>query len=171
MFLAGTHELTIDTKNRLSIPFAIRRKLDPEKDGHAFYLVPGRRRGTLALYAEKYYERLRADQPHDDSLSDEAYAFRQFEYAHSALLDPDSQGRILLPERLLKKAGLQKEVMLIAVRDHLELWNREDFEAFENQMWPEYPAQRGRALEEMKSLAKQCQPIADNADHSSANDR
>ena len=69
MFLAGTHELTIDSKKRLSIPFVIRKKLDGERDGHSFYVVPGRRRGTLALYAEKYYERLRADLPADDSLS------------------------------------------------------------------------------------------------------
>ncbi len=153
MFLAGTYELSIDAKNRVSIPFAIRRKLSEERDGHSFYVVPGRRRGTLSLYAEKYYERLRGDLPPDDSLSDEAYAYRQFEYSQSALLDPDSQGRVLLPERLLKRAGLGKEVVLIAVRDHLELWKREDFEAFEQGMWPEYPEQRSRAVDEMKQLS------------------
>lgn len=153
MFLAGTYELTIDNKNRLSIPFAIRRKLDDQRDGHSFYLLPGRRPGTLALYPEKYYERLRADLPADDSLSDEAYAYRQFEYSQSALLDPDSQGRILIPERLLRRAGLQKDVVLIAVRDHLEIWNRQDFEQFESRMWPDYPQQRARAIDEMKRIA------------------
>lgn len=153
MFLAGTYELTIDIKNRLSIPFAIRRKLNEERDGHAFYAVPGRRKGTLALYPEKYYERLRADLPADDSLSDEAYAYRQFEYSQSALLDPDGQGRVLIPERLLKKAGLDKDVVLIAVRDHLELWRRADFEAFEGGMWPEYPQQRAKAVAEQRRLA------------------
>jgi MraZ protein len=152
MFLAGTYELTIDIKNRLSIPFAIRRKLSEETDGHAFYVVPGRRKGTLALYAEKYYERLRADQPPDDGLSDEAYAYRQFEYSQSALLDPDNQGRILIPERLLKRAGLDKDVVLIAVRDHLELWRQDAFESFESEMWPGYPEQRSRAVDEMKRL-------------------
>ncbi len=153
MFLAGTYELTIDNKNRLSIPFAIRRKLSEETDGHAFYIVPGRRKGTLALYAEKYYERLRADQPPDDRLSDEAYAYRQFEYSQSALLDPDNQGRILIPERLLKRAGLDKDVVLIAVRDHLELWRRDAFESFEAGMWPSYPEQRSRAFGEMERIA------------------
>lgn len=153
MFFAGTHELTIDGKNRLSIPFAIRRKLSEDRDGHSFYLVPGRRPGTLALYAEKYYERVRADLPGDDSLSDEAYAYRQFEYSQSALLGPDGQGRVLIPERILKRAGLGKDVVLIAVRDHLEIWRREDFEAFEGEMWPAYPQQRANAVQEMKTLA------------------
>lgn len=153
MFLAGTHELTIDSKNRMSVPFAIRRKLSEERDGHAFYVVPGRRKGTLALYAEKYYERLRAELPGDDALTDDAYAYRQFEYSQSALLDPDGQGRVLIPERLLKRANLGKEVVLIAVRDHLELWSRSDFEEFESRMWPAYPEQRARAVQEMKALA------------------
>ncbi len=152
MFLAGTHELTIDSKNRLSVPFAIRRKLSEDRDGHSFYVVPGRRRGTLALYAEKYYERLHADSPTDDSLTDEAYAYRQFEYSQSALLDPDGQGRVLIPDRLLKRSGLEKEVVLIAVRDHLELWRRSDFEGFEAGMWPQYPEQRASAVREMKEL-------------------
>jgi MraZ protein len=154
MFFAGTYELTVDNKNRLSIPFAIRRKLSEETDGHSFYAVPGRRQSTLALYAEKYFERMHRDAPVDDALSDEAYAYRQFEYSQSALLEPDGQGRVLIPERLLDRAGLgkDKDVVLIAVRDHLELWNRSDFEAFERGMWPVYPQQRAKAVEEAKRL-------------------
>jgi hypothetical protein len=46
-------------------------------------------------------------------------------------------------------------VVLIAVRDHLELWRRDEFEAFEAGMWPEYPDQRAKAVDEMKSLARE----------------
>jgi len=152
MFLAGTYELTIDAKNRLSIPFAIRRKLHPEEHGQSFYLIPGRRSGTLALYPEKYYERLQENVPPDDALSEEVFAFRQFEYAASALLEPDDQGRVLLPQRLLQRLGFGKDVVLIAVRDHLELWRREDFEAFESGMWAAYAERRAKALEEMKRV-------------------
>lgn len=159
MFFTGTYELTIDNKNRLSIPFAVRRKLGEERDGHAFYVMPGRRPGTLALYAEKYYERLRADLPSDDSLSDEAYAYRQFEYSQSALLDPDAQGRVLIPDRLVKHAGLEKDVVLIAVRDHLEIWRKAEFAAFDASMWPDYPQKRAQALAEMKNLAPGLSPV------------
>lgn len=152
MFLAGTHELTIDAKNRLSVPFAIRRKLSEEFDGHALYVLPGRRSGTLALYPEKHFERLRRNDPADDRLSEDAYEFRQFEYSQCALLEPDGQGRVLLPERLLKRAGIDKDVVLIGVRDHLELWRREQFEQFEQAMWPEYLGRRSRAVQEANSV-------------------
>jgi MraZ protein len=154
MFLAGTFELTIDGKNRLSIPFPIRRKLDAERDGHSFYVVPGRRRRTLSLYPEKHYEKLRDKVPADDRLSDDTYEYRQWEYSQSALLDPDTQGRILIPERLLKRAGLDKEVALIAVRDHLELWNRKEFDKFESGMWEAYPEKRTNAVRESEALTK-----------------
>lgn len=152
MFLAGAHDLTVDTKNRLSIPFAIRRKLSEELDGHSFYVMPGRRKGTLALYPEKYFERLRSEVPPDDALTDEAYEWRQFEYANSPLLEPDNQGRVLFPERMLRRAGLERDVTLLGVRDHLELWSRKDYEAFEAAMWDAYPERRTRAIEEVKQL-------------------
>jgi len=168
MFLVGTYELTVDAKNRLSVPFAIRRKLNDESDGHSLYVVPGRRPGTLELYPEKYYERLRAGGPPHESLTDEAYAYRQFEYSQSALLDPDGQGRVLIPERLLKRAGIDKDVILIAVQDHMELWPREQFEKFENAMWPEYPRRRAAASQEMKALASAMSAEAKSAAESTA---
>ena len=34
-----------------------------------------------------------------------------------------------MPQKTLKRAGITKEVSLIGVRDHLEVWNRADWEA------------------------------------------
>ncbi len=162
VFLAGTYELSVDNKNRLSIPFPIRRKLNDERDGHSFYVVPGRRQGTLALYPERYYEQLRANHAGDDRLTDETYKFRQFEYSRSALLDPDAQGRVLLPDWLLKRVGLGSNIVLIGVRDHLELWRPEDFAAFEGEMWPAYPERRAKAVDELNRLSPTAWPAQAN---------
>lgn len=150
MFFVGLHELTIDAKNRLSIPHAIRSKMNCDTDGRSFYVVPGQQRGTLAIYPERYFEKTRAYIPPPEQISDEAYAWRQFEFSQSALLDPDSQGRILIPERLLKRAGIAREVTLIGVQDRLELWSREAYDAFQDQNWPEYPEHRARAMAELR---------------------
>lgn len=150
MFFVGTHELTIDAKGRLSIPHAIRSKMNCDEDGRAFYIVPGQQHGTLAIYPERYFERTRAVIPADEQLSREAYEWRQFEYSQAALLDTDSQGRINIPERLLKRAGIDKEVTLIGVQDRLELWDRKAFDAFQDSKWPEYPRHRAQALKELR---------------------
>ncbi len=152
MFLAGTYELTIDAKNRLSIPFAVRRDLTEETDGHAFWLMPGRRPGTLTLIPKKHFEQLRAQRPDDESLSEEAFAYRQWEDSQSVLLDPDGQGRVLIPERLLKAVGIEKDVALVGRGDRLELWNRGRYESFAGEMWADYPTRRARAMDEEKKL-------------------
>ena len=152
MFFVGMFELTIDNKSRLSIPHAIRSKMNCDTDGRSFYIVPGQRRGTLTIYPERYFEQTRAHIPLPERLSESGYEWRQFEYSQSALLDPDSQGRILIPSHLLKRAGIEREVTLIGVQDRLELWSRAEFDAFQDGKWPQYPQHRVAAMKELREL-------------------
>jgi MraZ protein len=153
MFFVGMFELTVDSKNRLSIPYSIRSKLNPDEDGRSFYVLPGHTPQTLVVYPDRYFERLRGSPPPLEDLSTDACEWRQFEFSQGALLDPDNQGRILIPERLLKRAGIGREVTLIGVQDHMELWGREQYEAFQDRTWPNYPQQRAKAAKELRELA------------------
>lgn len=141
--------MTIDAKSRLSVPFVVRDKMTREEDGKLFYVLPGRRRGTLMLFPDKYFERTRLNDYPAERISAETYTYQQFEYSQAALLEPDSQGRLLIPERLLKRAGIEREVALIGVQDHLELWDREAFEQFEAQRWEGYESARDEAMAEL----------------------
>ena len=152
MFFVGMFELTIDSKGRLSIPYAIRSKMNCDTDGRSFYIVPGQRRGTLTIYPERYFEQIREQVPSPEQLSESAYEWRQFEYSQGALLDPDNQGRVHIPERLLRRAGIGREVALIGVQDRLELWSRAEFDAFQDDKWPEYPQHRAEAMQELREL-------------------
>jgi MraZ protein len=139
MIYTGTYELTVDPKNRLSIPASIRGGMDEERDGTGFYLVPGERKGTLALYANHYFEQY-AERCHSLlEATDEKEDFEQVFYSMATLLDIDKQGRVILPPRILKYAGIGKKVTLAGQRDHLVLWNREDFDAFMDKNWDRYP--------------------------------
>jgi len=149
-FLVGMYDGTIDGKNRLSVPFAFRRKL--EGADHPFYVLPGPRRGTLALYPEVQFERSRPAAP-EARLSEETRAWRTFEHSQCALLNSDEQGRVLFPERLLKRVGLGKEVTLVGVQDHIELWNRADFQKFEDEQWARYDENRAKAMAELREFA------------------
>lgn len=146
--LSGWFELTIDSKNRVSVPHPVRAKLNADTDGTSFYVLPGHRRGTLAIYPDRYFEKLRRRPPPRSNSSEAVHEWRQFEFSQTFLIDPDNQGRILIPERLLKRAGIGKDVTLIGVDDHLELWPRETYDAFVAEKWPEYPAHRNEAEDE-----------------------
>ncbi|MCH8805593.1 MAG: hypothetical protein IH986_05845 [Planctomycetes bacterium] len=155
MFFVGTFELSIDTKNRLSIPYVIRSKLSPDQDGRSFYVLPGRREGTLDIYPDHAYERGKASSPSADALSDDGFEWRQFFASQTSLVDPDAQGRILIPERLLARADIdtKEKVVLIGVQDHMELWDQKKFEAFRNRLWPDYPRYLSEAARERSELS------------------
>jgi MraZ protein len=131
--LNGEHELTIDDKNRLLIPAEIRQSLDPQRDGTSLFIVIGRNR-KLWLYAEKYYQHLVSQRQQQLNPDEDVLAFDQYHFAMAARREWDKQGRILLPDKTLKRTATEKEVTLIGARDHLELWNRNEWEIRFNEL-------------------------------------
>jgi MraZ protein len=127
--LFGEHELTIDEKNRIVVPAEVRNSIEASRDGEAFFLIIGPNRKPW-VYPDRYYQSLvsqKAEQeltPDDDSL-----LFDQMNFAMASRVEPDKQGRLTLPEKLLRRTGIEREISLIGVRDHLELWNRTEWEA------------------------------------------
>jgi MraZ protein len=128
LLLHGEYELNIDDKNRFLIPAEIRKRMHPERDGQAFYLVIGPDRRPW-MYPEKSYQALVATVPAELSPGRDRLAFDRRMFGTAAYLEPDKQGRVLIPDATRRRTGLDKEVTLVGVRDHLEIWNRPDWEA------------------------------------------
>lgn len=122
-FLAGEFELSVDTKNRVMIPAEIRKLISPDVHGESFYLTL---RGSVpCLYIEKYYEELVNSRIRPDVRpSEELIAFAQLKFALVHKMECDVQGRVVLPERIVQRAELSKEVTMLGMRDHLQIWNR-----------------------------------------------
>ena len=133
LVLYGNYELTVDDKNRILVPSEVRKKLDPERDGEAFFLVTGRD-GRLWLYPERHYELLVSRDPSELTPSEDTLAFDRLMLGLASRVEWDKQGRVLLPAPELKRAGIGKEVTLVGARDHLELWNRSDWESEREQL-------------------------------------
>lgn len=123
----SSYELKVDLKNRVFLPSEIRRSIDTEAHGKGLMVVLGRNR-KLWLYPEKYYQSLHATLPSDVLGDDDMLNLQYLKYTMVNRVEWDDQGRLVLPEKLLNRAGLQKELSLLGVRDHIELWNRADWE-------------------------------------------
>lgn len=130
MLFTGAYELTIDDKKRLSIPAQIRTGMDPGLDGTGFYLVLGDRPGTLALYADRYFHQYAERLASEMTPGVEQQTFEKVFYSKCAQLAIDKQGRVALPEHMVEAVGLGKAVYLTGARDHLDLWNKDDYERF-----------------------------------------
>ena len=127
LILYGEHELTIDDKNRLLVPAEVRKLMNSERDGDAFFLVIGVNRKPW-FYPEKYYETMVAQVPSEITPTSVLLSRDQLLFGMASRLEWDKQGRVLMPDKTLKRTGLGRDVTLIGVRDHLELWNRADWE-------------------------------------------
>lgn len=126
----GEFELTLDDKNRLLIPSEIRSQLDAKRDGEAFVLKmaasqQGRR---LQLHPENAYKAFLARSQPEIDPSDPQRQFLLRNYALASRIAMDRQGRILLPDKALRRTNMSREVVLLGAGDHLELWNRSDWE-------------------------------------------
>ncbi len=155
MVFAGHYEHSIDPKNRLAIPAKFRTKLDPDRDGAGLYVVPGQPPTTLWLYTERHFECLvaRADSvliPDDDQLR-----FEQAFFPWAELVEPDSQGRIIVPEKMRRKAGLGREVVICGVRDHLEIRPKEQFEKDADGNWDKFREFQLRARAAYQQIERQ----------------
>lgn len=112
--------------------------MHPDHDGDRFYLVPGARAGTLSLYGNRRFEHMArrrdwGDIPHEDQLT-----YDQIFFSMATAVEIDRQGRVLLPERVLKFVGIGREVVITGANDHLDLWNKSDYDAFMAENWPRY---------------------------------
>jgi MraZ protein len=134
MLLTGTHPRTLDDKKRLALPKRVREQIGEVTQ---LFVTPGADQ-CLWIYTKEELERLSVKLDQTSATDGEARVFRRLFYAQMEAVDLDRTGRMLIPERLVQFAGLQHEVVLIGVRDHLELWHGSRWQAFLSEHGPRF---------------------------------
>jgi MraZ protein len=117
--LFGEHEHTLDDKNRLTLPAKFRAAFA------GGVVVTRGMDGCLYVYRRDDWDALVANRLAGlDPLSQEGRRMQRFFFAGASEVDPDRQGRVMIPAALIDHAGLGREVVVAGVRDHLEIWDR-----------------------------------------------
>ena len=136
MLLTGTHLRTLDDKKRLALPRRLREQL---QEPTTLFVTPGPDQ-SLWLYTQTSLEGLAEKLDQSPATDAEARVFRRLYFAQTEAVDVDRNGRILITERLVQFAGLKHDVVLIGVRDHLELWDAERWQQYLTQNAPRFDA-------------------------------
>lgn len=139
----GQYERTIDAKNRIQLPAQVRTSIDPQDDGKGLYVTLGDHRGTLSIFTERGFEDLAARIETEFMPGQESRRFELQFYALASYVEIDKQGRILLPERLRRKARLGEEVFLVGQKQRIDIWNRAQLDEsmgidWEGDEWPDW---------------------------------
>jgi MraZ protein len=122
--LLGTHSYSLDPKGRVSLPARFREAFD-----QGLWLTVGQDR-CLYCFPRAEWER-RSDEVGAFPLSDsDGRAFARLFFASADEVRLDGQGRVTIPQRLRDAVGIAKEVVVLGVRDRMEIWDRKEFERY-----------------------------------------
>lgn len=111
----------------------------------SLFIVPGFGHG-LWLYAPKRFQEL-GDRLQPAGLPSEDHRnFNRLYYARAERVDFDAQGRIRIPDRLKGIGKIGREVVLIGVQDHAEIWDAGTWNEYLTRQEPEFEQITSRAF-------------------------
>jgi MraZ protein len=123
MFL-GQFDHTIDAKGRMALPAKFRGQLEEGA-------VVSKGMGTcLSVYTMQRWEEKSAELV-EGKTSEELRDFERRIYPSASEVELDGQGRLVIPARLRTFAQLDSEVTVAGVRDHIEIWDRVTWQAYQ----------------------------------------
>jgi len=122
--LIGEYIHTFDTKNRVALPAKFRKEF-----GSKVIVTKGLDR-CLFIYSPKAWEKI-VDRMSELSIGQASTrGFNRFMLSGAVDVEPDSQGRILIPDFLKGFANLEGKVVLAGVNDRVEVWNETEWETY-----------------------------------------
>lgn len=128
MLLTGVFSRAIDEKLRVAIPKRLREVFGTEGEQVA-YIAPGTDQ-SLALYTEESFARLADRLAQVSPTRQDVRTFSRLFYARAQRIELDSQGRMRIPPELAELARLGKDVVLLGVQDHIEIWAADRWQSY-----------------------------------------
>ena len=116
MFL-GEFVHNIDDKGRLTIPAKFRGEL-----AAGLVVTRGFDR-NLMLYPMNEWNKLATNLTTRPLSETDVRTFRRRVFSGATDLEPDKQGRIIIPQYLREFAGINGEVVVIGMYNYVEIWN------------------------------------------------
>jgi MraZ protein len=114
----GRSALSLDAKGRMSVPTRHREALVLQCDGRL--TLTRHPDGCLLLYPRSVWESVRE---RIAALPISASGWKRFFLGNATDVELDGTGRLLIAPELRSAVGLEKEVVLLGMGAHFELWD------------------------------------------------
>ena len=126
--LIGSFKYSIDSKNRISIPAKLRKNLEGDSSNKLYI-----NRGVVKcidIYPSSQWKELlnKLEQLNHFNPKDAMFLRMFLQKASEETLD--SQFRILLPQKLIEHAEIEKEVFILGAITKIEIWNPAVYEKY-----------------------------------------
>lgn len=118
--LLGEYDVALDSKGRFRLPSGLLKSLG-DRDTLKFVVNRGLG-GCLTLYPKPVWDTIKQEVDELSEYNQKNLAFKRAFYAGATEVLPDSADRLLLPKRLLARANAEKNIVLSARNDRIEIW-------------------------------------------------
>lgn len=125
--LLGEYEATIDTKGRFLVPGGLKKQL-PE--GETRMIISRGIEKCLTLYPMASWEPIVAKIRQLNDFDPKVREFKRFFLGGATEVELDAAGRLLLPQQLKQFAGLDKDIVLVADLDKINIWDASKYKQF-----------------------------------------
>lgn len=121
----GYYEHTLDDKGRLVIPSKMR-----EEAGSRLYIMKGYD-GALSIFKATKFEEMIKEAQGTPFTKSNSRKYLRIQLGSTCEMEVDSHGRIQIPSQLLIRYNITKEVVVLGVGDHIEVWSKETYLEYE----------------------------------------
>ena len=123
----GSFAHTLDEKGRLMIPRKMREEL-----GYKVYIMQGFD-GSLSVYTEGKFLLLSEEFARLPFNQRKNRDYLRAQFATTYEMEVDKLGRVQIPNALLKKFNISRNVTVLGMGDHIEIWDSAKYEAYEQE--------------------------------------
>ena len=123
----GSFAHTLDEKGRLMIPRKMREEL-----GYKVYIMQGFD-GSLSVYTEGKFLLLSEEFAKLPFNQRKNRDYLRAQFATTYEMEVDKLGRVQIPTALLKKFNISRNVTVLGMGDHIEIWDSAKYEAYEQE--------------------------------------
>lgn len=124
----GEYESTLDAKGRFLLPAAFKKQL-PEDSNNRFVINRGFEK-CLSLYPIASWEPIYAEISQLNDFDPKVREFRRYFLNGATITETDSAGRLLVPQNLKEYASLEKDIVLVAAVNKIEIWDKQKYQQF-----------------------------------------
>ena len=123
MFI-GEYSHTLDAKGRLIIPSKFREEL------HTSFILTRGLDGCLTIYSLKQWQKIFEEINKLPDTKKNTRMYVRVLTSNATECSLDGQGRILIPDTLLKAVTIEKDCKVVGANDHIEIWNEEAWKKY-----------------------------------------
>ena len=132
----GESQTVLDDKGRITVSRKFRETMSVL--GHILWYMTRGYDGSIFIFPKEEWDKIRKQASTHSTMDAHAIDFRRMFFGSVAEVQPDRQGRLSVPPHLREYGALDKEVSLIGVGDHLELWSKDRWRAYQQQNEQDY---------------------------------